>query len=184
MVLAGSHSVTPSDRCSDSIVADPSCFDESLRRPLRLSRAESWRFCSLRTFRFLNNCHTIFSKERNTTMSTELVPRSKFEVTALTRDEALEIIGVGQTVGTFTEIDGITKGELGKVSAQAAATLAEILVGMTNLTEHLNAQGTIREKWDESMDMLFTVSRQNILTLTHETQQAQVQVAASSYHRG
>lgn len=95
-------------------------------------------------------------------MCNDIVPRSQFRSTELTKEDAYDVIEVARQSGKITEIVRVAEEEMSSVTGNSIGTLADLTVRAANISRLLTDKGYRSGIFDEGSLMLLQVTKQNI----------------------
>jgi hypothetical protein len=107
----------------------------------------------------------------NTIMSNDLVPRTNFTSTSLTRGRQREVLSLADQVAKTAEITKVANCEVAHVGLHALGTMASMVVGTNDIQHRLTNSGNQSDLFDDALQKILQTTGQNIHTITNMAQQ-------------
>lgn len=112
-------------------------------------------------------------------MSNQIVSRSSFSATSITKGSALDVRDVAEHSAKATEMAKVANEEVAKIGAHAISTMATLTSGAGQVRRQLMDSGYRSEIFDDAQNKILQVTGQNMITLTNAGQKEILQYAAS-----
>lgn len=111
-------------------------------------------------------------------MSTELVSRSSYTATSLTKASAYDVAEVAEQAAKVTEIAKVANAEVAQIGGHAVGTMAQLVQGAGQVRRQLMDSGHRSEIFDDAQSKILQVTGTNIITLANAAQKEVLQQAA------
>lgn len=103
-------------------------------------------------------------------MCSQIVSRSSFTATGLSKAGAYDVQEVAQRATEITEIAKVANHEVAQIGAHAVGTMAQLVQGAGNVQRQLMDSGHRSEVFDDAKSKILQVSGTNLITLANTAQ--------------
>jgi hypothetical protein len=112
-------------------------------------------------------------------MSTDLVSRSSFTATGITKADSYDVQQVATQGAKVTVITDLASREIAQIGAQVIMAMAQLTQGAESTRRQLLESGVRNDVYDDAHSKVLQVTGQNLITLGNTGQKAVAQAAAS-----
>lgn len=115
-------------------------------------------------------------------MSSQLVPRSNYVTTSLSRGGSSDAQDIAERSATIAELAKVANHEVAQVGAHTIGTMAQLVKGSHDVTRLLETTSHSSPLFDDCRDKVLQVTGSNLITLANAAQQ-EIMRKASGYMR-
>jgi hypothetical protein len=112
-------------------------------------------------------------------MSTELVSRSSYTSSSLTKADAYDVRDAAFHSAKATELTKVANEEIAKIGAHTIGTMANLTSGAGQVRRQLMDSGHRSEVYDDAQNKILQVTGQNMITMANAGQKEVLQYTAS-----
>jgi len=112
-------------------------------------------------------------------MCADLVPRSSYPASSITKASAYDVQLVAEHAAKVTTITQVANQEIAAIGSHAVAAMAQVVQGAEQTRYRLTVSGGNREVYEDAQSKILQVTGTNIITIANTAQKEVLQQAAA-----